>query len=289
MPEVELGHGTIRYTDSGAGAGPEAGADRPVVVLVHGLLVDGSLWRDVVPRLAERARVIVPDLPLGSHRVPMRPDADLSPPGIAALIAEFLAALDLRDVTLVGNDTGGAMCQLVATRHPERLARLVLTNCDTHDNFLPMAFRPMQWLARVPGAVWLLAQAFRIRPLLASPVGFGSLARTRIDQDRLTAWAAPALSDSGVRRDLERVLRGIHTRYTLRAAEELARFGRPILLAWGRHDRFFRPSYAERLAAEWPDARLEWIEESATFVPIDAPGTLSSLVADFTREATPSR
>jgi pimeloyl-ACP methyl ester carboxylesterase len=289
MHEVELSHGTIRYQDSGATAGPAAGVDRPVVVLVHGLLVDGSLWRDVVPRLAEHARVIVPDLPLGSHRVPMRPDADLSPPGVAALIAEFLAALDLREVTLVGNDTGGAMCQLVATRHPERLARLVLTNCDTHDNFLPMAFRPMQWLARVPGAVWLLAQAFRIRPLLASPVGFGSLASTRIDSDRLVGWAAPALSDAGVRRDLERVLRGIHTRYTLRAAEELTRFGRPILLAWGRRDRFFRPSYAERLAAEWPDARLEWIDESATFVPVDAPDKLSALVADFMRETTPSR
>jgi pimeloyl-ACP methyl ester carboxylesterase len=281
--EVELRQGTIRYTDT------DPGADRPVVVLVHGLLVDGSLYRDVVPRLAEGARVVVPDLPLGSHRVPMRPDADLSPPGVAALIADFLAALDLREVTLVGNDTGGAMCQLVATRHPERLARLVLTNCDTHDNFLPMAFRPMQWLARVPGALWLVAQAFRIRPLLASPVGFGSLARTRIDADRLAAWVAPALSDARVRRDVEKVLRGIHTRYTLRAAEEMTRFGRPILLAWGRRDRFFAPSYAERLAAEWPDVRLEWLDESATFVPIDAPDRLSSLVADFMRETSASR
>ncbi|WP_037065368.1 alpha/beta fold hydrolase [Pseudonocardia acaciae] len=286
MYEVELAQGTVRYTDTDPGG--SAGADRPVVVLVHGLLVNGTLWRDVVPGLAEHARVVVPELPLGSHRVPMRADADLSPPGIARLIADFMAALDLREVTLVGNDTGGAMCQLVATRHPERLARLVLTNCDTHKNFLPMAFKPMQWVAWVPGALWLIAQAFRIRPLLASPVGFGVLASTPVGQERLDGWVAPALSDRRARRDLAKVLRGIRVRYTLQAARDMVRFGRPILLAWGRKDRFFTPAHAQRLVDEWRDVRLEWVE-SATFVPVDAPEQLSELVAHFMREASASR
>ena len=109
MHEIELTPGTIRYRDVGRGE---------PIVFVHGLLVNGDLWRKVVPPLARSFRCIVPDLPLGSHVTAMRPDADLTPPGLARLIADLLAALDLRDVTLVGNDTGGALCQLVATRPP---------------------------------------------------------------------------------------------------------------------------------------------------------------------------
>ncbi|GAA5150695.1 alpha/beta fold hydrolase [Pseudonocardia eucalypti] len=274
METVELGQGRLHYTDTG-GSGP-------VVVLVHGLLVNGSLWRDVVPALAATgARVVVPALPLGSHPEAMRPDADLTPPGIGRLISDFIAALDLREVTLVGNDTGGAMCQVAATKHGERLARLVLTNCDTHDNFLPPAFRPMQWIAHVPGAVRVLSQVFRWPSVLASPLGFGLLAQRKLDHERLRDWAGPVLADAGARRDLGKVLRGIHTRYTLAAAEELRRFGRPILLAWGDADRFFPISYAERLAAEWPDARLVRVPGAGAFVPVDQPDQLARLIAEF--------
>jgi pimeloyl-ACP methyl ester carboxylesterase len=129
---VGLPHGTIRYREEGSG--------KPIV-LVHGFLVDGALWQEVVPRLAERFRCVVPDLPLGSHRVPMRSDADLSPPGLARLVDDFMGALGLEGVTLVGNDTGGAICQLVAVNHPDRLARLVLTPCDAYSDFFPLAFR----------------------------------------------------------------------------------------------------------------------------------------------------
>lgn len=299
MREIELSQGIVRYTDTGPGGGSGAGGGSserpgeagaaPVVVLVHGLFVNGTLWRDVVSKLSGRARVVVPELPLGSHRLPLRPGADLSPPGIARLIAEFLEALDLREVTLVGNDTGGALCQLVAAHHPERLARLVLTNCDTHRHFLPLAFRYLQVLARVPGGLWLLSQSMRSRALRNSPIAFGWLAATPIDRERSDGWADPVRLDPGVRRDVGRVLRGISTRYTESAAAELAHFGRPILLVWGRRDRFFRPGHAQRLAAEWPDARLEWVDDAATFVPVDAPDRLSALVSDFVRGLSSSR
>jgi len=271
MEQVELTQGTVRYTDTG-GSGP-------VVVLVHGLLVNGSLWRDVVGPVSRHARVVVPELPLGSHRLPMRPDADLSPPGLARLVADLLDALDLREVTLVGNNTGGAICQLVATRHPERLARLVLTNCDAYRNFLPLAFRPLQLLPRIPGALWLTAQTMRSR--LVRKIGFGPLARTGIDPERLADWVRPVLEDARVRRDVGKVLRGISVRYTLEAAERLREFDRPALLAWGRPDRFFKPAFAERLAADIPRARLAWIDDSATFVPVDAPEELAKLIVDF--------
>ncbi|MDT7610091.1 MAG: hypothetical protein QOG96_4594 [Pseudonocardiales bacterium] len=277
MQELELPQGTVRYTDTG---GPG-----PVVVLVHGAFVNGELWRDVVGPLGRVARVVVPELPLGSHQVALRADADLTPPGVARLLADLLTALDLREVTLVGNDTGGAICQLVATAHPERLAKLVLTNCDAYENFLPPAFRYLQLLGRLPGCIWLLAQSCRSRAVRRLPFAFGWLSATPVDRERSDAWVRPVLDDAGVRRDVSKVLRGISSRYTLRAAEQLREFHRPVLLAWGRRDRFFKPGYAERLAGDIPGARLVWFENAATFVPVDAPEQLAALIADFVHPA----
>jgi pimeloyl-ACP methyl ester carboxylesterase len=267
----------VRYFDRGAG--------RPLV-FVHGLLANAELWRNVVAGAANAGfRCLTPDLPLGSHETPMNRDADLTPPGQAQLIADFLAALDLRDVTLVGNDTGGAMCQLVATLHGERLARLVLTNCDAYENFLPPAFRYVQVLARIPGGMWVLGQAVRSRTVRQMPNAFGWLSLREVDAERMEAWVRPVREDAGVRRDLTKVLRGISSRYTLRAAEQLREFDRPVLLAWGQRDRFFRPSFAERLARDIPGARLAWVADSATFVAVDAPEELAGLISDFVRNA----
>ncbi|WP_345608556.1 alpha/beta fold hydrolase [Pseudonocardia adelaidensis] len=268
MPQVQLPQGTIHYGDSGSG---------PVVLLVHGLLVNGSLWERVVPLLAEDFRVVVPDLPLGSHPEAMHPDADLSPAGVARLIADFMDALDLADVTLVGNDTGGAICQLVAADHPERLARLALTNCDAYENFLPPAFRPLQLLPRIPGGMWLAARA------MALPVSrwvFGLLAATPIPPALVDGWVGPARRDPGVRHDVGKVLRRITARDTMRAIAVLRGFDRPTLLAWGRDDPFFAASHPERLATDIPGARLVWIEGAKTFVPLDAPARLAELIRD---------
>ncbi|MFZ1154194.1 MAG: alpha/beta fold hydrolase, partial [Solirubrobacteraceae bacterium] len=189
MNEVKLPQGTIRYRESGSG--------RPIV-LVHGFLTNGELWREVAPRLAEGFRVIVPDWPLGSHELPLTPGIDLSPPALAKIIADFLAALELEDVTLVGNDTGGALSQLVAVNHPERLGRLVLTPCDAYENFLPPMFRPLQVLARIPGAVLLIAQSLRPRAARRLPFAYGWLAKRPIADDLSDAWMAPVLSNSAV-------------------------------------------------------------------------------------------
>jgi pimeloyl-ACP methyl ester carboxylesterase len=272
MPTIDLPQAAIPYRDSGTGA---------PVVLLHGALVDGRLWRKVVPELEQAARVVVPDLPLGSHRTPVKPGADLTPPGLARLVADFLAALDLHDVTLVGNDTGGAIAQLVATRHPERIGRLVLTPCDAYENFLPPMFRPLQWAARVPAVLTAALQPLRIPAARRLPFAFGWLSKRPIDRAVTDEWIRPFLTDRRIRRDTAEFLRGIDKRYTLQAAQDLARFEKPALIAWAPEDRFFPLAHAERLAATLPDARLERIEDSYTFVSEDQPARTAELIRAF--------
>jgi pimeloyl-ACP methyl ester carboxylesterase len=279
MNEVELPQGTIRYREFGSG--------KPIV-LVHGFLTNGELWREVAPRLAEQFRVIVPDWPLGSHELPLNPGIDLSPPALAKIIADFLAALDLENVTLVGNDTGGALSQLVAIHHPERLGRLVLTPCDAYENFLPPMFRPLQILARIPGSVFVIAQSLRPRVTRRLPFAYGWLAKRPIPDDLSDAWMAPALSNSAVRREIAAILKGISNRYTLNAAERFSEFTKPVLIAWAPEDRFFKLRYAERMASAFPNARLERIEDSLTFVSLDQPERTASLITAFAGE-TPDR
>ena len=274
MKEQRLPQGTIRYRDTGSG---------DPIVLVHGLLTDGELWREVAPRLAADFRVIAPDWPLGSHQVPLEPDADLSPLGVAAIIADFISELQLEKVTLVGNDTGGALCQLVAVNHPERLARLVLTPCDAYENFLPPAFRPLQALARVPGAVLAIAQSMRPRAARRLPIAYGWVTK-RADDALTRSWIAPVLSSARIRRELARFLTGSSNRYTLQAAERFGDFTKPVLIAWAPEDRFFKLRFGERLAAAFPNSRLELIEDSYTFVPIDQPERTAELIAAFARE-----
>jgi pimeloyl-ACP methyl ester carboxylesterase len=275
MPEVQIPQGTIRYREQGTGE---------PVVLVHGLLNNGLLWREVADELAKDFRVISPDWPLGSQELPMQEGTDLSPPGLAAIVAAFLEALDLRDVTLVGNDTGGAICQLVVVNHPGRLGRLVLTPCDAYDNFLPPMFRPLQLAARVPGAVWLIAQSLRPRPARRLPFAFGWLSKRPLSREVSDAFLAPALHDRRIRREIAAVLRGISPRHTEEAARRFGEFDKPVLLAWAPEDRFFKLRYAERLAEAFPNARLELIDDSYTYVPIDQPQRTAELIAAFARE-----
>jgi pimeloyl-ACP methyl ester carboxylesterase len=277
MHEIELTSGTIRYRDSGQG---------PAIVFVHGLLVDGTLWRKVTPALEPHFRCIAPDLPLGSHTIPMKQGADLTPPGLARLIGELLEALDLRDVTLVANDTGGALTQiLLASGSTDRVARVVLTPSDAFDHFFPPIFRPLQWLGRVPGGVNAAIQPMRIRALRRLPIGFGWVAKRPIPPEVTDAWLRPCQTDVAIRRDTARVLAGVDSRHTLAAAEQLHRFDRPVLLAWAPEDRVFPMAHAHKLAQLFPDARVEEVPDSYAFVPEDQPERLAELVASFAGSA----
>ncbi len=268
--EIDLPAGRIRYREAGTG--------KPVV-FVHGYLVDGRLWDGVVDQLADRCRCIAPDWPIGSQQIAMKPDADLSPPGIAAIIDSFLAALELDDVTVVGNDSGGAMSQVLVTSHPARIGRLVLTNCDTHDNFPPGIFKAMPPLAKLPGGMAVLSAPFRIGALARA--AFKPFAQTEIPANLIASWMAPGLSDPGVKHDAKKVTAGMNKRYTLEAAEKLSGSELPLLLTWAPGDKFFPISYAERLAREMPNARLVEIPDAKTFVPLDQPQRLAEEIAKF--------
>jgi pimeloyl-ACP methyl ester carboxylesterase len=267
MKQLTLKQGVIQYRDEGSG---------PAVVFVHGLLASGELWAGVVERL-QGYRCIVPDWPLGSHAIPMDAAADLSPAGVAELVADFLAALELRDVTLVGNDSGGAICQLVVTRHPERIGRLVLTNCDAFEIFPPPQFGYLKWLPRIPGAMWLLGKMMLAFPRLRRlSIAYGALTEKRLDDALLRAWVEPGARDGRIRRDTAKFIRGVDPAITLEAAEKLRGFDRPALLLWGANDPYFRLALAQRLAAQLPHARLLPIDGARTFVPLDRPDAVAA-------------
>jgi pimeloyl-ACP methyl ester carboxylesterase len=211
----------------------------------------------------------------------MAADADLSPPGLARTIAEVLELLDLQGATLIGNDTGGALCQLVAAHHPERVGALVLNDCDTYENFLPRMFRPLQVSGWVPGGILALAQGMRMRALWRLPIAFGRLVKHDLDAEVIDSYFRPCRANRGIRRDVAKVLRAISPRYTLAAAEQLRSFERPVLLAWSPEDRVFPLRDAERLRSELPNASIELIPDSYTFAPEDQPRRLAELVAAF--------
>jgi pimeloyl-ACP methyl ester carboxylesterase len=268
--EIQLSGGPVRYREAGEG--------KPIV-FVHGYLVDGRLWDGVVDRLSDRFRCFAPDWPIGAQQVPMNPDADLSPPGIARLIAEFLERLELEDVTIVGNDSGGAMSQVLVTTHPDRIGRLALTNCDTHENFPPGIFKAMPPLANLPGGMTVLSAPFRI-PAVARRA-FAPFAKTRIPDELIASWMRPATEDKAIMQDLKKVTAGMNKRHTLAAAAKLRHSPLPIRLLWAPGDKFFPISYAERLAGEAGNAEIVQIPDAGTFVPLDQPHRVAKEIAEF--------
>ena len=273
--ELDLPQGPLRYFEAGSGS---------PIVFVHGLLVNANLWRKVVAELSREFHCVTLDLPLGSHTLAMSASAELTPHGLTDLIADAIEALALEEVTLVGNDTGGALCQMVATRRPERIGRLVLTSCDYRDNFPPPMFRYLKLAAAIPGAMKLLMLPMRLRAPRRLPFAFGRLVKRPIDRQAEDSYLLPGMTIPRVERDLKRVVKGLDARDTNEAADRLGEFEEPALIAWSREDRFFEPAHAERLARELPNARLEWIENARSLSPEDEPGRLAELIAGFVRE-----
>lgn len=271
---IQLAQGEVRYREQGSGE---------PLVFVHGYLVDGRLWEGVAERLAaDGFRCLVPDWPMGSHEIAMNPDADLSPPGVAAMIADFIGRLGLDRATIVANDSGGAISQILAANHPERVERLVLTNCDMLENFPPPAFRPMVSLARVPGAMRALALPLSVGAIRR--VAFRPFAKQPIPPSLVDSWLAPSQKDAAVARDMRKFVVDMHRRHTLAAAEKLRGFERPVRFAWGVEDRFFKLDHARRLAAIVIDARIVEIPDAKTFVSLDQPERVAEAVAEFVRE-----
>jgi len=275
MPEIDLSAGIIEYEDTGGNG--------PVIVLLHGLVMDGSLWRHVVQELRADHRCIVPTLPLGGHRRPMRADADLSPRGIGFLEAEFLEKLDLHQVTLVGNDSG--LYLIAAGEHPERLARLVVTSCEAFENFPPgLPGRTVAFAGRLPGGLNALAQPLRLRPLRRLPIAFGWMTKRPVPHAVTDAWLRPLLTQQKIRRDLTNYIQTSKKGDMLVAAERLRSFDRPALVIWAQEDRVMPPAHGRRLAEVLPNGRFMEIEDSYTLLPEDQPGELARAIRQFIHE-----
>jgi pimeloyl-ACP methyl ester carboxylesterase len=277
MPSIDLPHGTVRYR----AAGPE-NAVTPPVVFVHGFLVSSTLWTKTADALAAvGVRSYAADWPLGSHAVALGADADQSPRGIARQIIAFMQALELDDVTLVGNDTGGAICQFLLDIDASRIGRVVLTNCDAFTNFPPAPFGQLFKAFRSPKAIRALMAPMRATAVRHSPAGFGLLVNQPLDANQTRAWVEPCLSDPAIREDTARFAKKVDPDDLNGASERLGNFDGPALLVWGAADRFFKLDFARRLCATFTDARLVEIENGRTFIPHDEPGRLAEEIAAF--------
>lgn len=274
MPSIDLPLGTIDYRVYGP-----ADHDAPTAVMVHGFLVNGTLWHDVATRLAAAGvRCVVPDWPLGSHRRPVPGDRGLSLNDLAPAVLDLLDRLGLREVALVGNDTGGAIVQLALRGDHRRIGSVVLTNCDAFETLPPAYFVPLFALGRHPLAVTALTRITGLRPIRNGPAAYGTLYTGSSADDLTETWIAPARSDPAIRRDITRFCRELDRRALVNAADWLSTFERPVRLVWGARDRNFTPALARRLAATFPDAALVEVPDATTFIPVDRPQPVASAI-----------
>jgi pimeloyl-ACP methyl ester carboxylesterase len=279
MPELELTAGMIDYHDTGG--------DGPVLVLLGGVTMDGSVWDPMVADLQRDHRCVVPTLPLGAHRRPMRPDADLSLLGVGRIVAELLERLDLREVTLVQNDQAAAL--VLAGQHPERVARLVISACEAFDNYPPgPPGKNLRLTAMIPGGLFLAMQAMRLRPLRRLPIAYGWLAKRPLPDQLVDRWLRPLQTQRGVRRDLRKYATSARRRQLLEVCERLRSFSRPALVVWTPEDRVQRPEHGRRLADLLPDGRLVEIPDSYTLIMRDQPEAFARAVREFVRATPPA-
>jgi pimeloyl-ACP methyl ester carboxylesterase len=275
MKSIELSAGTIDYLDTGG--------DGPPLVFIHGLVMNDSLWHQVIAGLQSDHRCIAPVLPLGGHRTPMRADADLSLHGQARLLAEFIERLDLHDVTLVSNDWGGP--QITAVEHPERLASLVLLPQEAFDNIppgLPGKFAGL--IGRMPGGFAVAAQTLRVPLLRRLPITFGWMAKRPIPRDVLASWIEGPRHQRGVRRDIVAYIKTSDNDGLTNAATQFERFDKPVLVLWCTDNRVMPRDHGPRLAKLFPNARLVEVDDSCTLMPLDAPDRVMSEIRQFVAE-----
>jgi pimeloyl-ACP methyl ester carboxylesterase len=274
LSEVELAAGRLEYFERG---------DGPVLVFAHGWLANANLWRDVVELLADRFRCLTLDLPLGSHRVPMKADADLSPSGCGEIIAGVLSSLDLHEVTLVGNDSGGAYSQIATAAHPHRVARLVLNSCETpYDAFPPPPFDGLPAIARDPAALGQLFGALRDRGVRSTPAAYGLLIKHPIENLVSDSYAMPSVVSTDILCDAGKVMASASSAPVHEAGQRLiAGFERPVLFAWGSEDQVFAPAHAQRFADQLDDGRVVLIADAFSFTPEDQPLLLADAIAQF--------
>jgi pimeloyl-ACP methyl ester carboxylesterase len=271
--QIETSHGRIAYHEAGAG---------PPLVLVHGFLANANIWRKLIPLVEKEFRCFSVDWPLGSHYLPVRSNADLSPPGIRALIADLLERLELEDVVLMGNDSGGAYSQMVAAAGNPRLAALVLNSCETpEDRWPPKGFGHLKGSAQIAGGLNMMVQSLRLKRSWRSPVAYGVLAKRPIPDGVMWSFVNPFFQSAEIRRDARKVIRNVGPEHHRAAADKLIdEFERRVVFAWGGDERVFPLDHARNYAAALANAQLMVVPDSFTYVSEDNPRGLAGELKD---------
>ena len=266
--EVETSHGRIVYHEAGTG--------QPLV-LVHGFLANANIWRKLIPLLERNFRCFAVDWPFGSHYLPVRADADLSPPGISALIAGFIEKLELEDIVLMGNDSGGAYSQMVAATGNDRISSLVLNSCETpEDRWPPKGFGHLKGSAQITGGLNFMVQSLRLKPSWRSPIAYGLLAKRPIPDQVMWSFLDPFFQSSEIRRDARKVIRSVGPQYHRSAAETLiSEWERPVVFAWGGEERVFPLTHARNYGSALAGSQLRVVRDSFTYVAEDDPEGLA--------------
>lgn len=273
MPEVELSAGAIEYEDTGG--------EGSTLVLVHGLS-DGRHWRKVVAELGSEYRCVMPTLPLGSHRRPMKSDADLSLRGMGAILAEFIEQLDLTGITLCFNDWSAAQT-MIADDLMGRVGRLVLVSCETADNYPPGLGGHAVWLsAKLPGGISIMRRVLLNPRLRRLPFVYGQMSKRGVPDELMREWMEP-LKRTEIRRDLRKYAGdAMNGKRAIRAAaSSLASFTRPVLVVWDTEGRMMPNEEGRRLAEEFPDSRLVELPDCYTLIPEDQPVALAKAIREF--------
>ncbi|WP_166906118.1 alpha/beta fold hydrolase [Mycobacterium sp. DL440] len=258
----------------------EYGDGRPVVLL-HGLVANGLVWRHVVDGIGGGIRGIAPDLALGSH-TPAVPGADLTLPGLARTVVDLLDALDIEQAVLVGNGYGGDIAQVVAACHPQRVEALVLVATNAFDSD-PWPVKVLSKLASLPGAGPVQSKLIGLKPVQRLRITYGGATKRPIPADIMAEYLRPLRNDPLVRNDFRRFLSGLSPAYLAEYSPRLAGYDRPALVVWPREERYFPAEGASRLAQTLPQATLKFIDDSYAWVPEDNPAPLVSLLGEFLR------
>lgn len=276
---LETRLGPLAWQSSGQG---------PTIVFFAGALANHELWRDVVAVLQDRYRCITVDLPLGAHPWPLQPGADRSATSLARLLLDCLEVLDVEDATVVANDTAGGLLLLsLATGHPalERVSRLVLTNCESYDQFPPDKLKKATVACRTVPKLARGLLRLQLRLQLRSPNlrrrGLSNVTATGLDDEQAEAFLGPALRDKRVADDFVAAMGSFRPQPLVDAAEAIPRFDRPVLLIWGDSCDFFPLAHAQRLASDFPHATLIPVLGAKAWVPIDNPSAVTDGIVKF--------
>jgi pimeloyl-ACP methyl ester carboxylesterase len=270
---VNIPAGGIDYYETGSG---------PPVVLLHGVLMDHQVWDEVVPLLPSGFRYVRPVLPLGAHRRPMHPDANLTLSGQVAVVGDLLDALDLEDVTLVHSDWGGGLF-LTAHGRDDRVVRQVILPCEAFDNFPPGLPGKMVKLAvAVPGGLQLAARQLRIGWLRRLPMLFGQMARRPVPKGLVRDWTEPVLRRPDVRRDLRKYCRSrFDTDALIRDTEALRAFRGDVLVLWSPDNKVMPPEHGHRLAELVPRGRYAEVPGAYVLSILDEPEAVAREIGEF--------